>query len=453
MIRKLYIFVLLGVGLFQFAIVANDYFNFATSVTVDIKPKTGLIDMPAMTFCVSKEYFNSTCNQNCLMEHYHDKHFPIRSANVYYKNFNERKSGTMYMTRTPTVISYFKNEICSTYMSSLYGDLVNHSFAENYKIDARHGPLIETRLILKSTIVKVGIHSPNTPPHSLFEAFISANESYLTTVLNPITEHLLPPPYRSDCFDYGNQKQESFLSRISEITTFLSRKPKSYQDCLILCLQSETECVDKSLFYTADLLLNVSYCKHRRNHLRIYSKICRERCRPDCKTEHYFVRAHFQPVMDTTCVFIRRNRDEIDYNYQPKIIVMDLFEQVGGLMSFWFNVSVLCVLLCFLKSLKRRIGLNYLKIFRFVFWVFCFTMFAKDSFNLSKRYFLFGTQSEIKLLPSIKAVCRQSTSVSENINSFRNTRSETKEQSRCASGTTTGTSNTAWRSSSSITRT
>lgn len=479
MFQKIFILILFTIGLTQFMYVAVKYLKYYVDSTADIQPKSGRIFMPSMSACVSRDLYHNFSRQE--LEYWlYERHYPILNSRLPnygeydeyrgYDNYNKRfYNKNQYLIRAPTVYSFVGNDVCITFMSALFGDRVNLTSPDNFKVDVQQqGAMILVHLDVINTTSRIGIHPPNTPPQSFYEGFVDQNISYMTRVLSPMTEYLLPEPYTTRCRNYSEKSQNSgFFQKWKKKVKSLFKKrdflerlhPKSYEDCLLLCHQENCACLDQRFFYTTDPFPNFSDGGCRCRNWNRVKKRCRRACPRDCLTEHYIENIHFQSVFAETSVFIRRNRDELDYHFFAKYEFLDLLEEVGSLISLWFDLSVPVCLLFVLYRLgnqirkhsnsvetRNKIMAQKKSVQRLVTFPALSRLFTTPKKPLTATSALRSSRG-LSCCRPVKAGCPPSTSASKSISSFRDTSSEMKRQRSCAASATSGTSTTAWRSS------
>lgn len=443
-VRKFLVILFFTIGLVQCIYVSLDYFNYETLTTAEVKPITGLIDIPSVTFCVPKQEINKwlfikkISNKN--VEKWVLKYMEERIIASTWVSF-EKSDQKSYFFRQPPIISFTKSDVCLTFMSLIYGDLVNLTNENDYKTEAQHEPIFEMKWRPFTPKVGIIVHPPASTPHLFYDSRLMIKKDYVTITVVAITENLLPSPFTTHCLNYQEIRNYKMMKEFDEVLimdqelkideklkfdkellnkeslkqTFARKQPKSYETCILLCRLELCNCSRPQEFYTSTLQFRKERpdqnCKCQVKNWNQLQRMCRQRCPRNCRTEHYISMAHFQPVQLRSAVFIRRNRDEIHYNSYQAITLTALFIEIGSLMSLWFDISFVSIALFFSKKLLKsfeKVSLIYgeleyrysLRLTAIVFNVLCFLAFFNELFKFVEMYFRFQSVSLISLLPS-----------------------------------------------------
>ncbi|CAL1275418.1 unnamed protein product [Larinioides sclopetarius] len=209
--------------------------------------------------------------------------------------------------------------------------------------------------------VFLGIHSPFIPINPVLEGHpIRTGHLYIAEVKLETEEHLLPPPYQTNCRDNGPSKDAK------EFTN-----PNSYQMCLEMCesefSKANYNCDDRSTMISPvnDLCFELKVIQlspERESQLWEKRNSCLQNCRPGClkldykykieerEYDPYQMRAFFG--LTKVQINMRNKKVTLRLHF-PQYGSGEMFSHIGGLLGYWLGISVLTFLViiekCFVK--------------------------------------------------------------------------------------------------------
>lgn len=382
--RKCFIAICLIFHLLQNIELIMSYLQYRTDQTIDITSITSN-KLPAFSFCFREFEFLKSLTQ-------------IAKCKFYDNYIYRREHFEEGCDLTESIFSNFDNKtFCVTYFSDLRSGLKKQHFASFSSLD-QSIYYVFSRLGADY----IAVHSSTTPIATveLIRVKCIAQEFKLQ-VLNQI---FLPPPYETDC-----KKYESDISN-----------SKSQKDCIFQCLSTLSENINISETYKANVgsLMAFNYVLQKRQfktqkyvYLKTDNvlKTCLKKCKRDCFQQFFFLKSNFENFFQemNLCTdpiyrqmvslrFQRKTREILVSHFEFLTLEL-LFAQFGGMMSFWFGVSLFTLVSIFIKKYYRALfrfiytGLGT-KVFFLLFAGICFW----QNLRIVKNYFNYETKTEIE---------------------------------------------------------
>ncbi|CAL1299494.1 unnamed protein product [Larinioides sclopetarius] len=194
--------------------------------------------------------------------------------------------------------------------------------------------------------VFVAIHSPYVPVDPLELQAIKPGKEYRIDIKLESEEHLLPPPYQTNCRDNGPSKDAK------EFTN-----PNSYEMCLDLCkskyikgfngcgLGMRMVMSEKDLCFLAISQDNIEYytgSKKKRDRALACFKNCKQGClklQYSYKINEDDLNVMFKPSMSYISFKVKSPEVTI-FRHVPLYGSGEIFSHVGGLLGCWLGMSV-----------------------------------------------------------------------------------------------------------------
>jgi hypothetical protein len=296
-----------------------DYLKYET--VVDLKLVRGFDrDFPSITLCInSKNLYHSERTENTTISHdfgnlickFKFSYEPMSKTNC--KNFSH-----ILESYTPL------GNKCITLFSALiekrvpikeltFIDIVSYSGIKYFAL----------------------IHQNISPPHLYTDKFEFGKWDEISIKYASIIESLLPFPYETNCYDYGIGTKTS-RSKEDCIVNYYRRK--EYEKC---------GCNRKWLYYNRENMTDVEICpknlKCNFDH-KYDKKLMDKTCNKNCYNKYYFSYISGQwnlyEKFKKTFSFMRSFKDEISITHLPKMVFIEYFSSIGGLISMWFGLSL-----------------------------------------------------------------------------------------------------------------
>ncbi len=312
------------------------YSEFET--VIDMKAISDLENEPTITLCLKNDFEFAKRAQNIMTQHYF--HNPIGRRLVKYgQNLYAKCSKFTKIVESVTTLS----QRCRSYFSQLF--------------DNKSMPINDFFFFFDYNISAFAlIHQKKTPPHFARQKIEIPKSTNTIIDYTRIVTKLLPFPYSTDCYDYGNEE--------NPVLNYKSR-----EDCIVKHLEKKefNECsCNKRWFYgysrrqnLSNICQNSIECKfNEKSEMKSLEKICKN----NCLNEYYMNICDIQREERELSAFninalslIQPKKHDILFTYLPKINLIEYFCSVGGLISMWFEFSVYDLVLLFAKELKKKI--------------------------------------------------------------------------------------------------
>jgi hypothetical protein len=322
---------------YQIILVTISYSQFET--VIDMKAISDFKNEPTITFCLKN-----------------DDQFPKRAQNSFFENLFHNPIGCRLakrgkylaikcnnLTKIVESVTTFSQK-CRSYFSQLFDNKPNPiQYDFNFIIDNNMSAFAL-------------IHQKKTPPHFARQKIEIPKSTSTVIDYTRIFTKLLPFPYSTDCYDYGNEENPLL-------------NYKSREDCIVKHLEKKefNECgCNKRWFYGYSNHQNLSNicqksveCKfNAKSEMKSLEKICKF----NCLNEYYMnilvnqrEEKGLSPLNINNLVFIRCKKYEILLTYLPKMNLIQYLCSIGGLISMWFGFSVYDLVLIFTKESKKKI--------------------------------------------------------------------------------------------------
>ncbi|GBM77143.1 hypothetical protein AVEN_209088-1 [Araneus ventricosus] len=194
--------------------------------------------------------------------------------------------------------------------------------------------------------VFVGIHSPYVPIDIDDLHAIRPGEEYEIDVQLEKEEHLLPPPYQTDCSYNGPSKDDNE-----------STNPNSYEMCLELCKSEYTKAYfgcDWGMTMIPSLRDLCIFGNFERPNISPEQKVelqdkrlvCFQNCKQGClklqykcrikETQHFMLRT----LLESKIIVYMKNPEVTVLRHVPFYGSGELFSHVGGILCCWLGISV-----------------------------------------------------------------------------------------------------------------
>ncbi|CAL1299498.1 unnamed protein product [Larinioides sclopetarius] len=195
--------------------------------------------------------------------------------------------------------------------------------------------------------VFVAIHSPYVPIESTKLEAVRPGKEYRIDIKLETEEHLLPPPYQTDCRDNGPSK---------DVKNFTN--PNSYEMCLDLCKSKyftrmygcgwEMKMImsEDDLCYLAINVYNHhSYIGSKRErHVMDKGIACVKNCKQGCLKLQYSYKINEQDLdsepTKSYIFFEVKNPEVTIFRHVPLYGSGEIFSHVGGLLGCWLGISI-----------------------------------------------------------------------------------------------------------------
>ena len=339
--------------IYQLYDIFNDFFHYNYSIELNfgITPRI----LPSITICIDKKHN--------LHNKYPNWKNPFGNQTivcVYVSNlteiFIECKEEKVYLR-------YRHKEICLTFFNN---KTENYNFVQNKSI-----------IILLASLIynqqKVIIHPPDTASH--FETNnVFVSYGYQNTILNikQITSFTLPKPYSTDCQDYSKSAVSSLLSRSQSYCMFEYMRKEEFNQCgkNLYWNQYVIDIKDQGFKFKNESL---NECIVKFNY-EFLSRLCKI----DCIIEKYTVSSlkyssnFYNSIAEIPIV----KQYNINLLYKSKLNKVQLCSNIGGLISMYFGLSMIdMIIIMSTKILYIRMVIMIKIIISIVFNYLIKTMF------------------------------------------------------------------------------
>ncbi|GBM27776.1 hypothetical protein AVEN_25386-1 [Araneus ventricosus] len=213
--------------------------------------------------------------------------------------------------------------------------------------------------------VFLGIHSPFIPINPVFKGHaIRSHYYYEVEVKLEREEHMLPPPYQTNCQDNGNSKDAKNFTNPNSYEVCLEMCESEFYKALYNCDLSTTMHLSPNDFCLQGLGRPKSF-EHERE-LMERRDSCSQNCRPRCLKLHYNYnikenKYQFQRkdgVGESHIDIKIRNSEITSIRHVPLYGSGAMFSHIGGLLGYWLGISVFTLLdiieKCFRKAIIWR---------------------------------------------------------------------------------------------------
>lgn len=329
-----------------------EYLRYPTVQRIGTKTRTRF-DFPSVTFCDANI---------ALVRSFRDK----TTCKVNKFEYDLHRNDSIFTKR-----DHLK---CVTFFSQLRKD------GKNYSMDVTSHFLLLLRLANRSQTVCV--HPPTTPPQNAELLLLMCNARLKTHV---IRERLKPPPFDTDCFDYKIEKY------------------KSQKDCQLQLHEGKKA---SGLYFKKFTKFEKIFIAYEDNNLPrkpINSKKSTG-CRKGCNEETYISRfignlpwSYCKSITQQTVAF-EIDATEIEISHEVEMTFLYLVVQLGGLLSFWFGLSVTSVIK-FLTRKGRLWGWHM-----YVCIIVFDGLLIQQNISLFKSYLRYQTITKVKLSNSYSGI-------------------------------------------------
>jgi hypothetical protein len=200
------------------------------------------------------------------------------------------------------------------------------------------------------------IHQNITPPHFSRDKIDIQKLSLNHIDYSSITTNLLPFPHSTDCFDYKQEEnlKMSYKSREDCIVKHLERrefvkcgcnKRWTYRE---FSTENHSNICEKSVKCNFDAISQI-------NSMEII-------CKKNCLNEYFIniitnadLREELEIFNSNFFLPFKSSKQEIIFNYKPKMNFVEYLCSVGGLVSMWFGYSFYDFVLIFINKSKKMI--------------------------------------------------------------------------------------------------
>jgi hypothetical protein len=200
------------------------------------------------------------------------------------------------------------------------------------------------------------IHQSATPPHFAKDTIEIAKSKFNEISYSSTKRNLLPFPYETDCYDYD--REEKSIIRY-----------KSREDCIVKHLKRRelAECgCNKRWYFRSYRIGNFSnICPKTfkcQLNLKLETKLLEKICKKNCLNHYFFniiTSAKYLPKFNKSKISFflpfKTPKNEIIFNYLPKLNLIEYFCSIGGLISMWFGISVYDLVFIIVRETKKRI--------------------------------------------------------------------------------------------------
>jgi hypothetical protein len=319
---------------YQIILVTISYSEFET--VIDMKAMSDLENEPTITLCLKKDFEFPKRDQNSYIKNLF--HYPIRCILVENYSITECNKLTKVVESVTTL-----SQRCRSFFSRLF--------------DNKSMPINSFIFFFENSINAFAlIHQKKTPPHFARQKIEIPKSRVTATDYTRVVTKLLPFPYSTDCYDYGNEEN-------------LVLNYKSREDCIVKHLETKefNECgCNKRWFYGYSHRQNLSHicsksieCKfNAKSEMKSLEIICKANCLNEYYMNIYYSHREeyeLSALNMNSLMFINLEKHEILFTYLPKMNLIEYLCSVGGLISMWFGFSVYDLVLIFAKESKEKI--------------------------------------------------------------------------------------------------
>ena len=349
--------------IYQLYDIFNDYFNYNYSIELNFETTPRIL--PSITICIDKKH------DLLITDEWKNMRNPFGNQTivcVYASNltevFGDCNEETVYLR-------YRHKEFCLTFFNNKTS---NHNYVQNNSILILLGSFIYKQQ-------KVIIHPPDTASH--FETnnvFVSNGYQHTFINIKQITSLTLPKPYSTNCHEYSHNGLSS-----------LSKRSQSY--CMFEYMRKEelNKCA-KNIFwnqYVIDTKKQMNYLKFKNKSsneciVKFDYKLLSRLCKIDCIDEKYTVsplrtrNTLANPIAEIPIV----KQYNINLSYKPELNMEQLCSNIGGLISMYFGLSMIDMIII----LSRKIlSIRMIKIIKIIISIL-FNCLIKTAFYIMMLY-------------------------------------------------------------------
>ena len=302
---------------YQFYDLIDNYFRYDYSFQLDFDTSSKIL--PSITICLEEKN-----NFTHLFENF-KKPFGNKTIICYYndnwllKNY-DCKEEKVYMR-------YRHKDICLTFLNrknNFYEKLLSNSIQVYFTS------------FMFSRQTKI-IHPPDTASHfELNNVFVSKSGEYKYFIISKVTKLTLPKPYSTDCHDYSDNQLIQQTSRSQSYCMLEYMKIKELNKCgksiywNQLLIYNENQIFNYNGNYSDECIVKMNY--------KLLSRICKI----DCLSVSYKVKSdmrssdRWNPIIGIPLP----RKYNINLLYEPKLTIVIMFSNLGGLISMYFGLSM-----------------------------------------------------------------------------------------------------------------
>ena len=318
----------------------EDYFNYNYSIELEFDTSSKIL--PSITVCIEDKYEIET--------NYKSPYENQTIVCIYTTMYGQK---TLNCIQQKVYMRYRHKEICLTFFNHK-----NFNYYEMYKgIDFIYlGSYYYTKQ-------KVIIHPPETASHfEINNVFINKYWKMYDYKIKKVTRQLLPKPYSTDCHDYSEELLVESQSRSQSYCMLEYMRRKEFSECGNNSYWIQHLIDDK--YQDLNFSAIQSNCKVKLNH-----DILSRNCKPDCTDVKYSVTYTDEYIrMMNPMAKIHINRPlSIGLLYKPKITIINMFANLGGLITMYFSFSLIDIVIIIHKKLNQLFSLKIIKILALMF--------------------------------------------------------------------------------------
>ena len=317
--KKLFIQIpILILFFYQFYDLIDNYFRYDYSFKLDFD--TSSRTLPSITICLNEKH-----DLTHLFENYKNPYgnktvvcYSNDDLSIKYYDFNEEKLYKRYRHK----------DICLTFLNhknTFYEELLSKSARVSFL----------SFMYSQQTVI---IHPPDTVSHfELNNVFVSKRAKFLILNLVKETKFTLPKPYWTDCHDYSQYRKSS-------------QSPRSQSYCMLEYMRKEElkKC-GKNIYWNQFSINNDNQVfDYKGNYsveciVKMNFKLLSRLCKIDCVSITYKIKSviseseSWNPILEIPLP----RKYNINLVYEPKMTMVTMFSNLGGLISMYFGLSMI----------------------------------------------------------------------------------------------------------------
>ena len=315
---------------YQFYDLIYDYFKYNYTLKFDFDTSSRIL--PSITICIDKKHDSSDMWKNWVN--------PYGNRTII---CGYQYPGYSYECEVKKVYKRYRHkEICLTFFNlknNIYDRILRISNSVQFTS-------------LKFRQQKIIIHPPDTASHlELNNLFVSNAGEFILISIRKVTRYTLPKPFSTDCNDYS-QNASPFRSESYCIFEHMRRE--------------EIKKCGKNLYWNQDL---IKYEDQMFNFTDNYNNDCKVKmnyklldriCKMDCTNVKYtvFGGLGWSSTWNTLINIPLKRQYNIKQVYEPKLTIINMFANFGGLISMYFGLSVINLIEIAQKILKKIIRME-----------------------------------------------------------------------------------------------
>ena len=381
--------------IYQLYDIFNDHFHYKYSIELDFDVNSRIL--PSITICIDKRHDSSY-----LWKHWKN---PFGNQTIVCFYYIDLKHKLQECNEEKVYLRYRHKETCLTFF--------NNKTDNYYKIQSESIDMLLSSFIY--TQQKVIIHPPNTLSHfEINNVFVAYGYKYNNFHIKKVTRSILPKPYLTDCHDYSQDSISSLSPRSQSYCMFEYMRKEELNKC------REYIYWNQYVIFSKNQVMNFKNESSNECIAKFNYKLLSRLCKIDCINDKYIV-SHNKFYSDfanpNTEIPIRKQYN-INLSYNPKMTIVQLCSNLGGLISMYFGLSMIDIIIITSAKLLQLRWSKVMKIiitmiFKYLIKIIFYIMMLYQLIMIIKTYIEENRKIKISFTNEIKlnkiALCIETT--------------------------------------------